>query len=106
MMGVGNTRIEAKKGIWRGKERDMGLGLCSIRKCTKAGVIGERERERGIGYEDTGVDEEAGAVEDSVSTPVERQAGQLFLPFCNHSSTQFLWNACRQDISRSSWSGS
>lgn len=28
-----------------------------------------------------------------VVTPVVRQAGQLFLPVCSHSSTQDLWKA-------------
>ena len=36
---------------------------------------------------------------------VVRQAGQLFLPVCNHSSTQVWWKAWRQDMTRISSSG-
>jgi len=41
-----------------------------------------------------------------VDTPFIRQAGQLFLPTCNHLSTQLWWKKCLQDITRRSSSGS
>jgi len=41
-----------------------------------------------------------------VETPFVLQAGQLFLPICNHLSTQVLWKKCLQDITLRSSSGS
>jgi hypothetical protein len=41
-----------------------------------------------------------------VDTPFIRQAGQLFRPTCSHSSTQFWWKKCLQDMTRRFSSGS
>lgn len=42
----------------------------------------------------------------AVDTPFIRQAGQLFLPICNHLSIQFWWKKCLHDMTRRSSSGS